>query len=575
MFAVNINNIPADIVLCIFQYLSSSDVCSCAMTAKYLNIIATSLLWRRMSLRITPCIRGTSLLIHKPSEKHRVIQQECRAYEIMTMLKDNPVAFANFDYTTELELDFSLLCNDMCTNVTSALLAKIERNYKRLRTDLSKHINRGQLNDLKIIYPELRQPQNVFNMNEEWAIQMTRILVDIPDFVAELVERSQVKNVHLIYHSSGNLGQRITDEFQPMLQHIAKLNQYLTDLDIQISSELLKYWHWRPTSLLQSLTLRYDRTEDRERSDRDKILGWEPHLGIWSDLRRTRLETLKIVDIIFKWPILLPTTITNLTIKNGRNIDWTLKVAFFNLPNLQHLTLKERQTRDKIHKLPRDFFETSIVCTKLQTVYFKYNRFEARFLSRIASSCPHVTSLKIKIVHDGECRGHDIRDFFLLDRGHVPRSAITLQIRKFRPHDYGLEFIHGFDPDILHVVYIPSPLLDDKFCDFKIGWELHKYQKYDWRRFPRTVIFRQDERIMESIDVIIIENDPTLPGFDSLDARGMEAEDAAERDFGKIYDKMIFGENVIYWKFLRMPQNGISPYRSSRFVLEHRKNLFE
>src|SRR5436190_12741620 len=234
--------------------------------------------------------------------------------------------------------------------------------------------------------------------------------------------------------------------------------------------------------------------EDHERFHWDKVLGWEPHLGNWSDLRSTQLETLETLDIIFKWPILLPMTITKLTIKNGRKIDWTLKVAFFNLPNLQHLTLKERQTRDKVHKLPRDFFKTSIVCAKLQTIYFKYNRFEARFLSRIASSCPRLTSLKVKIVHDGECRGHEIRDFFLLDRGHVPRSAITWQIRTFRPYDYGLEFIHGFEAEILHVVYIPPPPLDAKYCDFKIGWELRRYQKDDWRHFPRTIVFRQDGR---------------------------------------------------------------------------------
>ena len=219
----------------------------------------------------------------------------------------------------------------------------------------------------------------------------------------------------------------------------------------------------------------------------------------------------------------------------------------------------------------KSFTKTSIICVKLQTIYFKYNRFEARFLSRIASSCPHLTSLKIKIVHDGECRGHDIRDFFLLDRGHVPQSAITHQTLTFRTYDYGLEFIHGFEPEILHVVYIPPPPSDDKYCDFKIGWELRRYQTDDWRHFPRTVVFRQDGPRTASIDVIIIENDPNLAGFDSLDAGGK----AGDRNFGKNNDHMMFGENVIYWKFLRMPKKGVPAFRSGRFVLEYRENLFE
>lgn len=539
-----ITNQPPEIVHTIFQYLSPSDLCKSALTHKYWNAIAKQIIWKTIRLDIVPSSR--------------------RKLTAMHILGKHASAGTNLVYTVDLELDFRILHRDMESTEIPGILEQANQNYQLLRDKLIKWISIKRLKNLKIYFPELRQPYKTLHAPawSEWSSQITEILTDVPVFITKLVEVCGVLNVHLHY-ISGGLGCQVTPEYLPMLPHVSKFNYLVNSVEIQISPEIIESSILGPTSNLKHLILRYNIWKNPKESRHSS--GRTMHLGIWSDLRKCPLETLTLIEINVVWPLLLPTTITKLSIDNSRSVTWALKVAFFQLPNLLDFSLEDPQCRPPIIALENQFHRAPIVCTRLQSLRLKNSNFEHEFLGRIASECRQLSSIIIKNPTIEKSR---FIEHFVLDRfDQLPLSIqenypIRYDTSGFEDNDYWQTFMRGFPEDIVHVVYGEDKVCDcdtlgswykkqvqrDCYCDINYGWELRRCGKDVRNAYPKLVVVHRDGSERALIRMITIPRDKVFSKIDVM----IYDEDAKFEDLVKIKEWGESEENAImYWRFHR------------------------
>jgi hypothetical protein len=110
----NINDQPVQIIQGIFQYLSTGQLCTCALTQKSWQTIATPFIWRTISLRIAGPFKfqqqlsGKDLKLLKVSDAEQSTAMEAKQYTMTDLLRRHEKQGMMLRFTEELELDFGI-----------------------------------------------------------------------------------------------------------------------------------------------------------------------------------------------------------------------------------------------------------------------------------------------------------------------------------------------------------------------------------------------------------------------------------------------------------------------------------
>src|SRR5271155_5641477 len=441
------DSLPIEIVLSIFECLPTKYLPQCAAVSKLWKALVIPLIWQSVS--ITP-------LSEDP---------------FVTAIKQNLIDVTNFKYTTALTITCELVTGD--TGPASKCFRQIReriRNFTLLRNRITRR-RTPRLKYLKIILSE----SNIDSIpigRGRWVL-IQRVFKSynegIPKFVTALSRNRDVMQLDVQY-SDGPL---VPFSKPKLLPIIFSLKETLTIATLR-SDEFTAEWVYDDISLpcLRTLNLGVSQNHSRE----GLILDGEKLT--WTNFQGTGIQSLCLSNFALPAALIVPETLTTLTIIDAGTPVNALLLSLFSLRNLENLEVNQSQRKPlslQYRHDPRvyhheDLLSKPIVSTNLRTLKLSNCLYQPEIICRLALECPNLNTVRLLLVEPGS---------FLIRQ---ITSAATVPYLELDPYyrrcDYWDAFLRGFGSDFGHVL---CPIIDlwkysssgrDQRC-----WELRKVSK--------------------------------------------------------------------------------------------------
>ena len=445
------DSLPIEIVLSIFECLPTKYLPQCAAVSKLWTALVIPLLWQSVS--ITP-------LSEDP---------------FVTAIKQNLIDVTNFKYTTTLTITCELVTGD--TGPASKCFRQIReriRNFRLLR-DLITRRRTPRLQYLKIILSESNIDAVPVGRGRWILIQRVFKSYNegIPKFVTALSRNRdgmqldvQYSDVPLVPFSKPKL-----------LPLIFSLKETLTIATLR-SDEFTAEWIYDDISLPCLQTLDLGLSQNHSRRGLIGLILDCPTLT-WTNFQGTGIQSLCLNNFALPAALIVPETLTTLTIIDAGTPVNAVLLSLFSLRNLENLEVNQSRwsplsVRYRGHD-PRvyhheDLLSKPIVSTNLRTLKLSNCLYQPEIIYRLALECPNLDTVRLLLVDPGS---------FLIRQITSAATVPCLELDPYyRRYDYWDAFLRGFGSDFAHVL---CPIIDlwkyssssrDQRC-----WELRKVNK--------------------------------------------------------------------------------------------------
>jgi hypothetical protein len=327
--------LPNELLAAIFDFLSRRDLCRCNLVNRRWSMVATRILWQRVSFRLHPYNNPLADLLH-----------------------EEPSSLRYFTLTTELEFDL----------VVDSVMDYHGEAWRKLGSDILKNFDLvdqicanipPRLSLLKLKFDRLAGHKQFFRRFESVLVKLASLSVDETriDCTREPYDISPSATITPLVFAFSNSLTRLRTDFS-WLMSLPEM-PHLTHCEVQ-----------------------YDFHYDYHRSDTN---DW------WHNLFVCPLRTLHLISIHIPTNINITNTITTLSLVEMPDIWAALRLAFFTLPNLRVLLLAELGIDSAGEMEPEGPFSTmrqwSVVSTKLSMFVLGPSVFPAWMFCRIRDSC--------------------------------------------------------------------------------------------------------------------------------------------------------------------------------------------
>jgi hypothetical protein len=338
-----IDELANEVLQDILDYLPHQDLCQAALVSRRWSHFASNSLWLQVDFRIHP--------------QNNLLLQE---------LRRNPLAITRFCRTIELSLNLSIV--DLNGELPS-------------QPDLDECV--GNFEIFKRVCTYLPPKMRGISIQlepfpcEEYSLH--QIQTGFPAMLAAFKQR-EIHEVHIDYRHAGPMEYRYAHNSDVFL-----FKDCLNSLAVRVESMMKGP---PPMPHLRKLVL-----SDFGQCGMPFEEGF--HLQKWADLRHLPLQTFEVNNKRLPDAMQLPHTITNLTIAGFWGHAAALRLGFYHLPNLQHLTIGylHSTARENIMDSHRRQGSLPIVSTELKTLCIQKCPFYPQFFGQVALSC-----LKLDIV---------------------------------------------------------------------------------------------------------------------------------------------------------------------------------
>lgn len=348
MTSLGISTLAPETLDQIFDLLTPNDLTSCALVCRRWSLLTTRPLWQKIKFAIHPDDN-----------------------QFLESLQARRESISNFRWTKHLDVNFSFVgprcktptLEDLSQTLENASLFLEAAKYLPSRlSSVSLRIESYGWEDWQTI------PRSEFDV-------LTNLY---PGLVRPFLSR-QIDKFNITFAPSNPPGDL---SFRPGVNHnVFAFKEMITDLTIYVS---LLVKHSPPTMpRLKSLVI--DNLGDT-------WIGAED-LQKWTNLSHLGITALEIRNHYIPQQMVLPQTLTSLSLKNFQAIGTRpLALAFYYLPNLEHLRLQN------IHNFTWQPIaqNTRIICTKLRTLsVINVTPITCSICRDIALSCPDLESLEL------------------------------------------------------------------------------------------------------------------------------------------------------------------------------------
>ena len=347
---VSVNDCPNEILLRIFMYLSPGESCKCALVCRRWAPLMKPSIWR--------CVHYSTHPDNNPLVEKLLINED---------------EFANFVYTTELEIVLPVVSPPQ-PNRTADDVEKFMRNFEMIRRICD------------ILPPRMERlfiQLETFECDDttaDEAVDLGNYFGDVYPEVLGPFDHKQIDNFHIEYIRGE--GAPYTGWIRPGIDLTVFLfKSTLTSLLIHIPFDQKHIPPFMPN--LTSLVLD------------DFGLGWEVPTDIlpWEDLSHLRLQYLEIRNNGLEDDMILPQTITTLSIRRVWDYNNAMRLAFYHLQNLQHVILHGiiRGHADPLPVVP----QVPIVSTNLETISIgKLPWFPVSIMKQVGRTCTRLRQFR-------------------------------------------------------------------------------------------------------------------------------------------------------------------------------------
>ena len=412
------DHLPIELVLSIYEFIPIKYLPQCAAVNKQWKALIVPLIWRSVYITLRPLSDDS----------------------LVKGIRQGSVDVANFKYTTVLTITCELTMVSPKSGSATLLFCKDIRDWIRDFKLVLARITRPRTPRLKYLKIILCEPniaairefrrrdgliQRIFKVYDEGLVKFVTTLSRNRDGMQLEVRYSDTKDTWL----------------RPeLLRHVLSLSETLTIARV-LSAELGQKWGYNDLSLprLRSLMLEGSRS-------------FVPLELTWTNFRDTGIQYLSLSHFALPGALMVPETLTTLTIIDTPTPVNALLISLFSLPNLENLEVDQSQRKPSFPNAlsdpdiwrHADLLSKPIVSTNLRTLKLSKCEFQPEIIYRLALECPNLETLRLLLLSPGS---------FLVR--YITSAAVVSCIELdpyYRRCDYWDAFFRGFGSDFGHVI---------------------------------------------------------------------------------------------------------------------------